>query len=261
MAVAGPLSRKRRNAGRAYKIRYTPPVPRRLHVSHLHAGIVKLPAGQAHHARDVLRIEAGQSVELFDDAGQSAIGQLMFDGNGGASVAVQEVVAATESFALTIAAAVPKGERADWMIEKLSELGVSCFIPLSTERSVVLPTGTNKRQRWERLAVESAKQSRRAGVMRVEELTPVTAAMNSGWYLSTEPGAIPIDEMLGTQRTELRLFIGPEGGWTDAERAAFAAAGLTAVALTHTILRIETAAVAAAAVVMCGIGRRQRAMK
>ncbi len=194
-------------------------------------------------------------MELFDDAGQSAIGQLIFDSNSTASVAVDTVVAATESFALTIAAAVPKGERSDWMIEKLSELDVACFIPLATERSVVLPGGTSKRGRWERLAVEAAKQSRRAGVMRVEALTPVAAAMNPGWYLATEPGAIPIGKMLGTQRTELRLFIGPEGGWTDAERAAFDAAGLTAVALTHTILRIETAAVAAAAVVMCGIGR------
>jgi 16S rRNA (uracil1498-N3)-methyltransferase len=229
---------------------------RRLHVSQLHAGVVELPAGQAHHARDVLRIEAGETVELFDDAGQSAVGQLLFDGER-AAVSVREVWAAAESFELTIAAAVPKGERADWMIEKLSELGVACFIPLATDRSVVLPGGTNKRQRWERIAVEAAKQSRRAGVMRVEELTPVAAAMGSGWYLSTEAGAIPIGGMLEKEPAELRLFIGPEGGWTDAERAAFAAAGLTAVALTHTILRIETAAVAAAAVVMCGVGRRE----
>jgi len=234
-------------------MRYTPFMTRRLHVRHLHVGNVQLPEAEAHHARDVLRMNELAIVELFDDAGQVARGKLSFDGQRGASVAVDAVhTPAVAPFQLTIAAAVPKGERADWMIEKLGELGVSRFIPLATERSVVLPGGTNKRQRWERLAIESAKQSRRAGIMRIDDLTPLESAMSSGWYLSTNDDAASIGEMLGQKREqELRLFIGPEGGWTDAERTAFDAAGLTGVRLTDTILRIETAAVAAAAVVIC----------
>jgi 16S rRNA (uracil1498-N3)-methyltransferase len=229
-------------------------VTRRLHVPQLHVGIVELPADQTHHARDVLRIDERATVELFDDAGQIAHGQLSFNGHEHATVAVSEVLPPTDSFHLTIASAVPKGERADWMIEKLSELGVSHFIPLATQRSVVLPGGTNKRQRWERLAVESAKQSHRQGVMQIGDLTPLATAMTSGWYLSPEPRALPIIQSLAELKTpSLRLFIGPEGGWTDAERAAFGTAGLTPVRLTDTILRIETAAVAAAAVVMCAV--------
>jgi 16S rRNA (uracil1498-N3)-methyltransferase len=226
---------------------------RRLHVPSLHPGTIELPEGEAHHARDVLRLADLATVELFDDAGQVARGWLRFDGNRGASVAVEEVRSAAEGlFQLTIAAAVPKGDRADWMIEKLSELGVSRFIPLATQRSVVHPAGTSKRQRWERLAIEAAKQSRRAGVMRIDELSPVESAMDAGWYLSTDPGALPIGDLLRAyQGNQLRLFIGPEGGWTEDEKQAFEAAGLTAVGLTDTILRIETAAVAAAAVVMC----------
>jgi 16S rRNA (uracil1498-N3)-methyltransferase len=228
-------------------------VARRIHVPNLHVGRIELPQAQVHHARDVLRMEEHTSVELFDDAGQVARGQLRFYGTQGAFVLVEAVVSpGADLFRLTIASAVPKGERSDWLIEKLSELGVSRFIPLATARSVVLPTGRGKKQRWERLAIEAAKQSHRAGVMRIDELTPLEAAVEAGWYLSTEAGARPIGELLRKEHGRtLRLFIGPEGGWTDGERAAFDVAGLTAVRLTDTILRIETAAVAAAAVVVC----------
>jgi RsmE family RNA methyltransferase len=88
--------------------------------------------------------------------------------------------------------------------------------------------------------------------MQIGDLTPLATAMTSGWYLSPESRALPIIQSLAELKAvELRLFIGPEGGWTDAEQAAFDAAGLTPVRLTDTILRMETAAVAAAAVVMC----------
>ena len=239
----------------ADKMRYTSLVTRRLYVPRLHLGSVQLPDAEAHHARDVLRIEQMTTVELFDDDGKTGSGKLRFDGQHGASVAVEEIAAAVaHRLHLTIASAVPKGERADWMVEKLSELGVARFIPLATMRSVVLPGGTNKKQRWERLAIESAKQSRRAGVMRIDDLTPLALAIASGWYLSTQDGAVNIGQMLQRNRAiDLRLFIGPEGGWTEAECAAFDAAGLTAVRLTDTILRVETAAVAAAAVVMSAV--------
>jgi 16S rRNA (uracil1498-N3)-methyltransferase len=231
---------------------YTPSVARRLHVPHLHVGKIVLPDGEAHHARDVLRMDESAPIVLFDDAGQTAHGRLHFEGERGASVVVETIIAKPKSLDLTIASAVPKGERADWMIEKLSELGVSRFIPLATHRSVVLPGGTNKRQRWERIAIESAKQCRRNGVMQIDPLQPIAEAIGPGWYLATEPGSVSIKEILPEAATDsLSLFIGPEGGWTHEERAAFDAAGLTAVRLTDTILRIETAAIVAAAVVMC----------
>src|SRR5205823_5762281 len=138
---------------------------------------IKLDATQSHHARDVLRLSDGAVVELFDNAGAVARGQI---------VAVDpHVVVRVESIAngvdpsleIVVASAVPKGERADWMIEKLSELGVSKFTPLATARSVVHPRGTGKMQRWRRIAVESAKQSRRAGVMRIDELMDLSDAL------------------------------------------------------------------------------------
>ncbi|HWE92650.1 MAG TPA: RsmE family RNA methyltransferase [Tepidisphaeraceae bacterium] len=229
---------------------------RRIHLRELRLGQTPLDPAQAHHLRDVLRLTDGSAVEVFDDAGATAPAVLHLLGDGTAAVSVENIVAAAASgLRWTVASAVPKGERADWMVEKLSELGATAFIPLATARSVVLPEGKNKRERWERLATESARQSRRAGVMRIEELTPLAKAVagvrGRGWFLATEVPGIPIAEAISDARDveALTLFIGPEGGWTAQEIATFTEAGMTPVKLTGTVLRVETAAVAAGAVV------------
>jgi 16S rRNA (uracil1498-N3)-methyltransferase len=242
-------------------------VLRRIYTPLLRTGEIELDAAEAHHARDVLRLTAGTEVEVFDDAGASAVGTLVACGSRGVVVrvdAVDDGGSATGAGALTIASAVPKGDRADWMVEKLSELGVDRFIPLATTRSVVLPEGKNKRERWVRIATEAAKQSRRRGVLRIEPLTPLAdgvrdavqnVADGARWYLSTADDAEPIAELLAAWRTvpaprhPLALFIGPEGGWTTEETIAFELARFRGARLTDTILRVETAAVAAAAVV------------
>jgi 16S rRNA (uracil1498-N3)-methyltransferase len=238
-----------------------------VHVSQLRPGVVALPEGEARHIRDVLRMRAGDVIEAFDDAGAVAQAQLVTVGPRGVEVSIGDVASApVTSIELIVASAVPKGDRADWMIEKLSELGVSRFVPLQTERSVVLPQGRNKAERWTRIATESAKQSRRAGVMRIEPLTTVDDALkvvgdSFGIVLSVDGTPVPIVESLQSAirdpQSTIALFIGPEGGWTPQELGRFAAAGLTAARLTATILRVETAAVAAAATVAAIIDSRR----
>jgi 16S rRNA (uracil1498-N3)-methyltransferase len=119
----------------------------------------------------------------------------------------------------------------------------------------VLPEGKNKRERWTRIATEAAKQSRRRGVMRIEELTRLGDALADAtgagicWHLSTAAGATSVLDLVGRNNlAALTAFIGPEGGWTDEEIAQFQAAGATGVKLTPTVLRVETAAVAIAAI-------------
>lgn len=233
---------------------------RRIHLRQLSPGQFPLDPSQAHHVRDVLRLAPGQTVELFDDAGATADGTLVVVTPSDVLVEVREIRdPADAAFRWTVASAVPKAARADWMIEKLSELGADAFIPLATARSVVHPEGKNKLDRWRRLAQESAKQSRRPrGVMRIDEmldLTPLVESLardgRSAWYLSTAPGALPVRRAVDTAPRDLTLLIGPEGGWTPGELDLFEAHGLTAVALTDTVLRVETAAVAVAAVVAC----------
>jgi 16S rRNA (uracil1498-N3)-methyltransferase len=140
------------------------------------------------------------------------------------------------------------------MVEKLSELGASGFVPLITELSVVSAEGKNKRERWERLANEAAKQSKRRGVMKIGEVTAVEKMVGGlkggGWYLSLHDGAKAIrDVVADVKGTSLTLLIGPEGGWTEEEIRMFDKAGLTGVRMGGSILRVETAAVAAAAIV------------
>jgi 16S rRNA (uracil1498-N3)-methyltransferase len=124
---------------------------------------------------------------------------------------------------------------------------------------VVLPGGRNKIERWGRIALEAAKQSRRAGMMKIAELTPLHRLVSelpldsARWFLSTTDDATPIRQKLNPVPKNLALLIGPEGGWTQEEMRGFGDAGLEGVGLTKTVLRLETAAVAAASVVLCNV--------
>ena len=229
---------------------------RRFHVPQLKAGDVVLDVSQSRHARDVLRLRTGDEVELFDDAGHVADGTIVALSSG-VVVHVASISQQSQAVSLTIACAVPKGDRADWMVEKLSELGVAHFVPITSSRSVVVP-GKNKQERWQRIATESAKQCRRAGVMRVEELMELDAVLtDTGNAFYLEPDST---QSIATipWKGECTLLIGPEGGWTDGELEQFRGRGLRGLTLTTSILRIETAAIAASAVVMT-LGASNRA--
>jgi 16S rRNA (uracil1498-N3)-methyltransferase len=177
-------------------------------------------------------------------------------------VAEDDIVVGVPWGHITVASAVPKGDRADWMVEKLSELGVAEWMPLAAERSVVLPAGTAKRDRWGRIATEAAKQSQRVGVMKISPLTKLTAVIDScnsrhaheieGWCLATERADAAFASSVAPHASPavpLMIFVGPEGGWSPSELQWFDKANnMKIVRLTHTVLRVETAAVAAAAV-------------
>jgi 16S rRNA (uracil1498-N3)-methyltransferase len=283
---------------------------RRVRVERVQSGSIELARAEAHHARDVLRRKVGDEIEVFDDAGRSAAGNIVKCDGGGVVVMIEQLnEQSAADFEWTVASAVPKGNRADWMIEKLSELGTGEFVPLITERSVVSAEGKNKRERWDRLAREAAKQSRRRGVMKIGEVMEVgklvselceeevriqnsefrrkrteeeggteslqlrrrpspqpspgvpgegvggerEARGSAVWYLSAGEEARKmsqvVEEVVRERISRLTLLIGPEGGWSEREMGMFDEAGLTGVRMGATILRVETAAVAAAAIV------------
>ena len=239
-----------------------PVVLRRVHTKKLYVGRIELDQAGSRHARDVLRLVSGTEVEVFDDAGDVARGVIAeLEPVVVVQVDAIDAVGDANVIDITVAAAVPKGDRADWMVEKLSELGVSRFIPLATARSVVLPEGKNKRQRWARIATESAKQSRRRGVMRIEELTKLADAMTQAAggravVLSTDSNAKPVLDALAGPPDRVILFIGPEGGWTDDELRLFEQHDVTPVKLTDTVLRVETAALVAASAIAVSSNRK-----
>src|SRR4051812_48593758 len=145
---------------------------RRVRVDKVSVGLIELEEGEAHHARDVLRMGVGETVEVFDAAGDVGAAKIESVGKK-VVVRVERVEESSGGLEWWVAAAIPKGNRGDWMVEKLSELGTFGFVPLITERSVVSAEGKNKLARWERIAGEAAKQSRRRGVMKIGEVTEV----------------------------------------------------------------------------------------
>lgn len=245
----------------------TPKIVGRAHLPDLSAvgpgQVVRLDPVQANHLVRVRRADDGACVEVFDDAGYRARGRLQLDPQGVAGVMIDEVAqpgsgASGESnrALLRIASAVPKGNRADWLVEKLSELGVSEWIPLRTRRAVVVP-GDNKLDRFGRIARESAKQCQREGVMRigpVREITDVLDLIAAGGcracVLSTRRPSRALADWLRAGDGPMMGFIGPEGDWDPSEEQLFKERGIAAVTLGPTILRVETAAVAAAVGVM-----------
>jgi len=223
----------------------------RLFASEIFVGEQVLSNAEAHHARDVLRLSTGDAVELFDPAGRVGVATLLKLDRRGVTVSVSSILDAPAVVGLEIACALPKGDRADWLAEKLSEIGVTRLVPLIAERSVVVPKGDGKLDRLRRIAVEAAKQSQRVGVMSVDPPMPLRVLLNDRFVggrfvLSTQGATQSLAAALPKVATPVQLVVGPEGGWTDRELHEMSEAGLTAVSLTTTILRIETAAVVAA---------------
>jgi 16S rRNA (uracil1498-N3)-methyltransferase len=192
----------------------------------------------------------GESVELFDGRGSSHRAEVLALGRDRVELSI---VGPSESshvvrFSLTLATAVPKGERFDWLVEKATELGVSRLIPLVTERSVVDPRSA-KLDRLRRLIVEAAKQCRRDRLM---ELDPPTAwdslvrcAGGPSMKFVAHPGGRRIASLgLRPGADSAILAIGPEGGFATVEVDRAIEAGWQAVGLGPTILRVETAALA-----------------
>ena len=239
-------------------------MPRRILIEQVHIGEIVLDDRQRHHLRNVLRLQAGTVVEVFDKTGTVGHGILQQVSESRVIICVQSVAEKSQwqTMHLTLASAIPKAARADWLIEKCSELDVDVFIPLQTQRSVTEPGGKNKFERWQRIAQEASKQSHRAGVMEIRPLVSLQKAteelqsrtpIQSGIFLSTQPECPSLiqlsDELIQKHATHLTAFIGPEGGWTDEEIASMQAAGLLGARLTDTVLRIETAGLATAAII------------
>lgn len=204
----------------------------RFYVDRVTPPAVRLSPEESKHAARVLRLEPGERVTVFD-AAETWAGVIESLGTS-VTVRLLEKLPRPALPRVVVAAAVPKGARLDWMIEKLAELGVAAFQPVRFARGVVEP-GAGKLKRMEKIALAAAKQSG-APVMRIEP--------------EIEAGRLPVDALLADPEAAAPLgpgagtvVIGPEGGLTAAEAARFA----SRVSLGSTILRIETAAVVAAA--------------
>jgi 16S rRNA (uracil1498-N3)-methyltransferase len=224
------------------------------------AGSVTLVETEAHHLAHVLRLHADDVVELFNGAGLSAVCRIV--GVRKRDVELEVLTSRmdpTPEKVLTLAAAVPKGDRFDWLIEKTTELGVSHFIPLVTSRSVVDPR-VSKLDKLRQTVVAACKQSGRNQLMAISTVTSwsnfvhqyasayhVLVAHPAGNRLES---AFDPSSLSPTSPRPALIAIGPEGGFSDDEVEMAVGAGATAIQLGRQILRIETAAIALAARLM-----------
>ncbi|MBI1345229.1 RsmE family RNA methyltransferase [bacterium] len=221
----------------------------------LTSGLHLLPETEAHHARHVLRLAVGDPIEVFDGRGASAEALIAACDKKRVQIDVGTVSTTPEpATRLTIATAVPKGERMDWLVEKATELGVSRLIPLRTSRSSVDPRDS-KLDRLRMQVIAACKQSRRNHLMELEPVVDFAEFLRSQtqpWFIA-HPGGQPLAGVLCDHvphpQPELVMAIGPEGGWTDEEITLAEAAQARRIALGSTILRVETAVLAVAAVV------------
>lgn len=218
------------------------------------AGRAFVTGESAEHLRRVLRVEAGQKYELSDGA-RLYLAEIAGFGPGTVEFRVlEELPARRQGAAIVLYAALLKFDRFEWMIEKATELGAGRLAPVVTERSEAgLEKDALKRlPRWNRIAEESGQQCRRLRAMTVDaplDLASVLRASHPQRLLLDENGAAPLLTVLRSTSAEIALLTGPEGGWTQRERATAHDAGWIPASLGEQVLRAETAALAALSVI------------
>ena len=217
-------------------------------------GRVLLEGDEARHLARVRRVAVGECVELFDGRGSAFLAEVLGIGRDRVELLIREPLPSVPPprLKLTLANAVPKGDRFDWLVEKATELGVDRLTPLITERSVVDPR-SSKLDKVRRAVIEASKQCRRDRLMRVEEATSfatLLAHRDDSTKLVAHLGGQPIASLAVDLRSPTTLAIGPEGGFSDQEIERAQLMGWTTVSLGPTVLRVETAGLAGAAVLL-----------
>ena len=214
--------------------------------------IVTLTADEARHLREVLRLKAGDEVQVFDGAGREFQAVVSQARREFAELELRDEIEPPKPespLQLTLAVALLKGEKFDLVVQKGTELGVDKFIPLVTRYADIhlRDEGDAKKRvtRWQRIALEAAKQCGRSVVPEVT--APAQFAFVIGedrCLMFSERGGQALDTDI--KADNLTAIIGSEGGWSDDELDQARAAGVPILTLGGRILRAETAAIAAA---------------
>ncbi|MBF4761556.1 16S rRNA (uracil(1498)-N(3))-methyltransferase [Nocardioides islandensis] len=225
-------------------------------------GTVEVTGDEAHHAVAVRRLRVGESVVLTDGRGRSVTGPVASTGKRVFAVTAASVSDVPEPVpTVTVVQAIPKGDRGELAVEVLTEIGVARIVPWAASRSVAVwkgERGTKALARWRSTAREASKQARRAWFAEVTE--PAGTADVVGLVEAADRAVVLHEEatspLSGVEPSgSLLVVVGPEGGLSDEEVAAFEAAGAHAVRLGPEVLRTSTAGVAAVAALLARTGR------
>jgi 16S rRNA (uracil1498-N3)-methyltransferase len=232
------------------------------------SGALTLAPDETRHLRDVLRLRTGDEAFVFDGEGREYLCVVAESGSGKGGEAVLEVRARVEPqrpespLELTLGVALLKGEKFDLVVQKATELGVARIVPFVSKRADVRlrdeRDAGRRALRWQRLALEAAKQSGRARVPVVAEprafasvLADEGAAGERLRLLFAERGGHGLAEagrgLTNARPSSVVALVGPEGGWDDEELTQATEAGWTLITLGGRTLRAETAAIVVAA--------------
>lgn len=219
---------------------------------HAAGDVVALDASDARKVTAVLRMGAGDEIEAIDSASQRFRARVEIDGaDVRARLLELRASDARTSRRIVVAQGIPKGQKMDFVVEKLTELGAAAIVPLRTSRTVA-DASPAKLDRWRRLAKAAAMQCGRADVPAIEDPVDVAALVaraKDAVTLVPWEAADPVplrDRLVGLvgEARDLLVAIGPEGGFSSDEIAALEAAGAHTISLGRRILRTETAALA-----------------
>ncbi|GAA3235035.1 16S rRNA (uracil(1498)-N(3))-methyltransferase [Actinocorallia longicatena] len=225
---------------------------------------VLLDGPEGRHAATVRRMRVGEGVVLADGAGSSARCEVVEVLKAALEVEVLErSVEEAPAPRIVVVQALPKGERGELAVEVMTEAGVDVIVPWSASRSITQWKADRKDKalsRWRNAAREAGKQSRRTWLPEVADLEStrqVTARLAAAGraFVLHEDAVEPLSRAALGDAAEIVLVVGPEGGISPEELAAFTGAGAEAVRLGPSVLRTSTAGVAAASVLMARTGR------
>jgi 16S rRNA (uracil1498-N3)-methyltransferase len=220
-----------------------------------------LDGPEAHHLLNVMRAVVGTTVTLFDNSGAEFTAVVESTRRSEASLRITErhEISRELSFPLTAGVALPKGDRQKWLVEKLTELGVTTLVPLITERGIAQPTASAL-ERLARSVIEATKQCGRNRLMRIAAARPLEEFIKSSIAgdsqspdcrrLIAHPHAPGLSTLEIKTLLPTTIAIGPEGGFTEAEVQSAIDASWRPVSLGRSILRIETAAIALTAAIV-----------
>ena len=230
----------------------------RFFVDRVLAGRATLEGEEAHHLQRSLRAEVGQLYELSDNHSVYLAEIESVHRSAVTFRVIEELPVPPAAVRLTLLLALVKFDRFEWALEKATELGVESVVPVIAQRSEkgLEKAAASRIERWRRIVREASQQARRAHLPQIRPPLPLSEAASTAgplaYFLDEEPGGCPLLAALPALRRpedEVRLLVGPEGGWTPPERACLEAGGWRAVWLGHNILRAETAALAALAAI------------
>lgn len=226
--------------------------------------VVEVTGDEAHHAVAVRRLGVGEQVVLTDGCGASGVGEIVATGKRSMEVRLASLAhEAPSTPRVTVVQAIPKGERGELAVEVLTEIGVAEIVPWAASRSVAVWRGeraVKSHAKWVSTAREAAKQARRSWFPVVAPLATTAAVVDlvRGADLAVvlhEEGPASFASLSVPADGSIVVVVGPEGGISPGELAAFGEAGIQGVKLGDEVLRTSTAGVAAVAALLSRTAR------